>query len=363
MLPLSGVRIIAWTTAVAGPYGGMVFADLGGEVINISRPGVIDTSVCHNRNKKSLAVDVRKEEGKEIMRRLIKTSDIFYENMAPGTVENLGFSYEVVSKINPKIIYISLKGYGEGPYGDRPAWDPPIECETGIADMTGEAGRIPMRIGGPTLDETTAIFCVVSAMAALLGRKRTGKGEYIRANMFEDSVSVMQHYIVLYSLYRTLLGPRGSGSGATKAFETTNGWVYIDANTDAQWKKFCEAFNIAEELRRETATEEARNKNPAKVENIVAEIVSKMSKKEAVEKLTEAGVSVAPVNLTNEVISNADIVVILVDHSIINYETVVDYAKIVYDTRNATKGIAADNIILLGNYKSTKETMDDGTKL
>jgi crotonobetainyl-CoA:carnitine CoA-transferase CaiB-like acyl-CoA transferase len=304
MLPFSGIRIVAWTTAVAGPYGGMIFADLGAEVIKIERPGAINTSISHNRNKKSIAIDARKEEGKEIMRKLIKTSDIFYENMAPGTVNRFGFSYEEVAKINPQIIYISLKGYGEGPYGLRPAWDPPIECETGIVAMTGENGRMPMRIGGPTLDETTGIFCVISALAALLTREKTGKGEYIRANMFEDAISIMQHYAVLYSLYGILQGPQGSGTGAMNAFETTNGWIYVDADTDEEWDRFCSAFNVDDEKRRESKTKEQRDKDPEAVEMIIASVVSKMSRNKAVEKLSNVGIPVAPVNLTNDLIDD-----------------------------------------------------------
>jgi len=134
MLPLSGLRVIDWTTAVAGPFGGMVMADLGAEVIHISRTGPVSSGSPADcgRNKKSLPIDLITKEGKEILRRLIKTADIFLENFSFGATDEMGFSYDEVLKLNPRIVYIALKGYGDGPYERRPAYDPDIEAETGI---------------------------------------------------------------------------------------------------------------------------------------------------------------------------------------------------------------------------------------
>jgi CoA:oxalate CoA-transferase len=309
MRPLSGKRVIAWTVGVAGPYGGMVFAELGAEVILLERPGgkrPVGGILSHERNKKSIAINAREEDGKEIIRRLIKTADVFYENFAPGAVIRLGFPPEEVLKINPKIVYVSCKGYGEGPYGTRPAWDPCIESETGYMALTGykDEEAMPMRVGAPSVDHTTAIFNVLSAIGGLLNVEKTGKGCYIRANMFEDAISSLAHHVALYSLYGKTLGPMGSGEGAAQAFETSNWWVFIDAQSDAQWKNLCTALDIDEKSQKAFAKQEARDANPEQVETIVGQAVSKMTSAEVIQKLEIADVPVGPVNTMKEVLED-----------------------------------------------------------
>ncbi len=306
MLPLDGVKVVEWTTQVAGPYGGMVFADFGAEVIRIDRakPKPAVQSIAHDRNKKSIAINVTSEEGKEIMWRLLKTADIFLENFAPGAADRLGFSYEAVSKINPRIIYISLKGFGEGPYGARPAFDPDIEAGTGIMALTSGPNRPPIRVPGAVVDETTGMWCVIAAMGSLLNREQTGRGEYINATMFEDAVSLQSKYIALYSLYGQLLNPLGSGLGAAKYFETINWWVYIGAQTDEEWQRLCEALGVSEEDKTKFAAKTARDADPSKVEKIIGGIVSKMTSKDVLKKLSYAGVPCAPVNTMVDIVED-----------------------------------------------------------
>ncbi len=306
MLPLDGVKVVEWTTAVAGPYGGMVFADFGAEVTRIDRagpkPGV--QSIAHDRNKRSIAINVRIEEGKEILWRLLRTADVFLENFAPGAADRLGFSYEAVSKVNPKIIYISLKGYGEGPYGTRPAYDPDIEAGTGIMAATSGPGRPPIRVPGAVIDETTGMWCVIAAMGSLMNREKTGKGEYINASMFEDAVSLQSKFIALYSLYGQLLNPLGSGSGAARYFETVNWWVYVGVQTDEEWNRFCDAFGVSAEDKARFATKAARDRDSERVEKIVAGIVSKMTSKDVLKKLVDAKIPGALVNTMVDIVED-----------------------------------------------------------
>ena len=308
MLPLSGIRLLAWTTAVAGPYGGMMFADLGAEVINIERPRgrVIGRSLCHDRHKKSIALNARTDDGKEILERLIKSADVLYENYAPGAIKRLGFPPEVVLKINPRIIYASCKGYGDGPYGMRPAWDPCIESESGYMSLTGykKADAMPMRVGGATVDMTTAMFNVISVIGALIKREKTGKGEYIRGNMFEDAVSSLGAHIALYTLYGKVLGPLDSGEGAARAYQTADWWVYVDASSDENWAKFCNAIGIDQESTERYSTKEAREEDPKGVEMLMEEVLLKMTMSEIIEKLEGTGVPVAPINTMKEVIDD-----------------------------------------------------------
>ena len=306
MLPLSGIRVVDWTTAVAGPFGGMVMADLGAEVIHIERCGPVASgspSDC-GRNKRSIPIDMRAEEGKEILRKLIKTADIFLENFSLGATDEMGFSYEETLKLNPGIVYISLKGYGDGPYELRPAYDPDIEAETGVLRLSGLPGGEPVRLPGALIDKTTGTWCAFYAVLALIEREKTGKGQFIKVGMYEDSALMVSQNVALFQLYGTLLGPAGMGAGAAKYFETLNAWVYIGVHTDDEWGKLCEALSFSSEDRQIFGTAAARDANPERVEKIIQGKISKMTTEDVLKKLTEAGVPCAPVNTMQEVISD-----------------------------------------------------------
>ncbi len=307
MLPLSGTKVIAWTNVVAGPFGGMVFADLGAEVILIERERGRRNSPAEERNKKSIVLDLRKDEGKEILRRLLESADFFFENYAPGAADRLGFSYEAVSKLNPRIIYISLKGYGDrGPYGTRGGNDPVIETETGLINVIGakDPTRPPCRIGASTIDVTTAQFAVMTALAGMLNREKTGKGCYIKTFLYEDAVCILSEHLVLQQLYGREFGRSGSGTGASQHFKTRDKWIYVDASADATWQGFCDAFDVADDVRKEFAADVAREKNPEKIGAIMADVLSGVKAREAIEKLVKTGVPCAQVNTFKEVMED-----------------------------------------------------------
>lgn len=290
-LPLKGVKVISATTGVAGPYGGMVFGDLGAELIRVGGPGR-PFFAGWNRNKRNININLRSRDGQEIMHKLLYSADIFFENFAPGVMERFELSYDVISKLQPDIIYVSCKGYGEGPYGRRPAWDPCIEAQTGIMDtIRPDNNSPPNRICGPNIDKTTALFCVFVAMAALYNRRKTGKGDHIRCNMFEDAISIQGQNIALYGLYHRLWGQIGSGIGAASCFRARDRWVAIDASRDRNWLRFCDAFNISEAEKNAFASTEARDCEPAKVNKIMADAVAKQFSYSIIEKLRNVDVS------------------------------------------------------------------------
>jgi len=288
MLPLSGLRVIDWTTAVAGPFGGMVMADLGAEVIHISRTGPVSSGSPADcgRNKKSLPIDLITKEGKEILRRLIKTADIFLENFSFGATDEMGFSYDEVLKLNPRIVYIALKGYGDGPYERRPAYDPDIEAETGILRLSGLPGGEPVRLPGSIIDKTTGIWCAFYAVLAIMQRENTGKGQYIKVGMYEDSALLASQNMVFYQLYDKLLGPAGMGKSTTRYYETLNSWVYLAVHTDDEWTRFCSAFNVSVQDELLFKTAEARTSNSDAVEKIIQGIFSKMTTEKILAKLS-----------------------------------------------------------------------------
>ncbi len=330
MLPLNGVRVIEWSTAIAGPYGGMIFADLGAEVIKVegldgeddrkisnSASGII----IHGRNRaKYIAINTRTDGGKDVLHHLIRSADIFYENRLPGTAEAVGCSYEELSKINPRLIMASIKGYQKGPYGHRPGNDPQTETDSGFITTQGvkDPNRPPVRVGTPTIDETTAEWVVLGSMIALMNREKTGKGEHIVASLYEDCISIMGHYVVLDALYKRDLERAGSGTGAARFYQTwpenitgrtlsnqrIRRWVYIDAASDERWDKFCKAFGVSDENRNKYATKEAREHNPEEVEKIMADVIAKVNVSEFMKKLNDAGLSGygAPVSTDAEVL-------------------------------------------------------------
>lgn len=322
VLPLSGIKVVELTANVAGPYAGVMLADFGAEVVKVERPEVEPNRdlgpewrgaifVSYNRSKKSLAIDLESESGKDLMLKLLKGSDVFIENLEPGFVEGLGFSYDVVAKINPKIIYVSIKGYLEGPYGNRPAHGAIIEAESSLMYTTGEIreGAPPCRPAGPIIDCSTGIFTVIAIMGALMNREKTGKGDKIVSGIFESAVSLVQSSVSGYSLDKRVAGKWGSraGGGALAfgmCFKSKDGWVYADAPSDKYWSILCDALEISDEDKQRFPSTEAmrkEKKDPQPVLNLIASAISKFTTAEAAKRIFEKKGVGAPVNTMKEI--------------------------------------------------------------
>ncbi|UCG65299.1 MAG: CoA transferase [Deltaproteobacteria bacterium] len=214
--PLSGVRVIDLSRATAGPYGTLLLADLGAEVIHIEPPeGDISRYVAGgpqykgesflymswHRNKKSVVLDLWTKSGREALYDLVKTSDIVWHNFRPGAMERLGADYDTLKEINPKIIYVSITGYGStGPSKDRPAFDVAILAHTGVLSLTGEPGGTPVRPGPPLADMGGSIFAAIGALSAIFDRERTGKGRFIDVCLQDACISFLSDYFSLYFL-------------------------------------------------------------------------------------------------------------------------------------------------------------------
>lgn len=251
-------RVIEIGHIVAGPTAGLILSDLGHEVIKLELPDKGDiarhltgtssgTFPYFNRNKKSLTLNFRTEKGREIFRRLIKTADILIDNIGFGSLERAGLSYRELAEINPAIIYLSLKGYGSGPYEERKSLDYPIEVHTGLAYMTGLIGR-PMRVGTSIVDITSAMFGVIGILAALNERERTGKGKYIDLGMFETSAFLVGQHIVSYQVNGKPLKPineEGFAWAIYDFFRTGDSKdIFIAVTTDPQWQSFCKSLDL-----------------------------------------------------------------------------------------------------------------------
>ncbi len=252
------MRALEISHIVAGPTAGLIFSELGFEVIKIENPekGDISRSLTgpssgafpfYNRSKKSITLNLKTEKGKEIFIRLLKQSDVIIDNLGYGALDRLGLGKDIIMNENPKIIYLSIKGYGPGPYQRRNSLDYPIEVESGIAYMTGLEGR-PMRLGGSIVDIGAAMFGVIGVLSALIEREKTGKGKVIEIGLFETALFYMGQHIVTYQISQKPLKPlneEGFAWAIYDFFDTKdNKKIFVAVATDNQWKSLCKIFDI-----------------------------------------------------------------------------------------------------------------------
>jgi crotonobetainyl-CoA:carnitine CoA-transferase CaiB-like acyl-CoA transferase len=254
-LPLTGVRVLEFTHAVLGPACGLVLADLGADVIKIEKPEGDDTRRLKgfgmgyfpffNRNKRSLAVDVKTEAGRDLVCKLIATADVVIENFAPGTMERLGFGYPALSALHPPLIYCSLKGFLPGPYEHRHALDEVVQMMSGLAYMTGPVGQ-PLRAGASVIDVMGGTYAALGVLVALRERDHTGRGQLVQSGLFENAAFMMGHHMAYAAASRQPVPPmpaRVSAWSVYRTFKTSDGeLVFIGVTSDKAWQRFCEAF-------------------------------------------------------------------------------------------------------------------------
>jgi len=258
-LPYEGIRIVEFTHMVMGPTCGMVLGDLGAEVIKVEPIDGDKTRELvgsgagffpmFNRNKKSIAVDMKSAAGIELVRKLIATADVVSENFKPQTMAKLGLDYETLKKTNPKLIYVSHKGFLPGPYDHRTALDEVVQMMGGLAYMTGPEDR-PLRAGSSVNDIMGGIFGAIGVMAALRQREMTGEGQEIQSSLFENNVFLVGQHMMQYAMTGKPAKPMPSRISAWAiydVFELGNGEkVFLAVVTDTQWKIFCDVFGFSD---------------------------------------------------------------------------------------------------------------------
>jgi crotonobetainyl-CoA:carnitine CoA-transferase CaiB-like acyl-CoA transferase len=258
-LPLAGIRVVEMTHMVMGPTCGMVLADLGAEVIKIEPPGGDSTRRLlgsgagffgtFNRNKKSLAVDVKHPRGREIVLRLLASADIFSENFKAGAMDALGLGAPVLERLNPRLICVSLKGFLPGPYEHRTALDEVVQMMGGLAYMTGPEGR-PLRAGTSVNDIMGGLFGAVGALAALRQRDVTGRGMPVQTALFENNVLLVAQHMLQFAVTGRPASPmpsRISAWGLYDVFTVRDGeQIFLAAVSDTQWAQLCDAFGFAD---------------------------------------------------------------------------------------------------------------------
>ena len=308
--PLTGIKVIEMTHMVMGPAVGAILGDLGAEVIKIEpisgdKTRVLKQSgsgyfLTYNRNKRSLAMDIKKEEGKKIIRSLIRKSDVFIENFRPGAMDKLGFSYEEFSKLNPELIYCSAKGFLKGPYEHRTALDEVAQMMGGLAYMTGPPGR-PLRAGSSVIDIMGGMFGAIAILAALQERQASKKGQKVTSALYENVVYLMGQHMAQTATTGSPPPPmsvRVAAWAVYDIFDTKDGeQIFIGVVSDTQWKLFCESFGLDD-----YTNDESMDLNKGRVEQRdviiprLQELFKTFTKNDLMKKLDSTGLPFAPIS-------------------------------------------------------------------
>ena len=267
MMPLSGVRVLDLGRHLAGPTCAMWLGDLGADVIKIENPergedgrssgppffdGESAFFLSANRNKRSLALDVKRPEGQDLFRRLVDTADVVVENFRPGVMDALGIGYQTTSARNPRVIYCSISGYGvDGPAAERPGLDQIVQGISGLMSVTGFEGGQPVRVGIPIADLLTGLFGAYGVLAALQARERTGRGQIVNTSLLESMVGTLAFQAVRYLNGGGVPPPAGNHhpiNAPYGVFRTRDGYITLGATGDKRWRAFCELLGATEWL-------------------------------------------------------------------------------------------------------------------
>ena len=317
--PLSGYRVLDFSQLIAGPSAGVMLADLGAEVIKIERPagelgrtvgpevGVPATFAAYNRGKRALAVDMSVPEGREVISRLIATSDVVIQNFRPGVMERLGFGYDAVHAEHPGLVYASLSAFNpDGAGRNRPGTDAVLQAESGLMAVTGPEDGEPYKVGVQIIDAATGLAIGQAILAALLQRTTTGVGAHVRLSLFEVGTYLQSSAYAIASRFGHELERPGNTAGAlgapTDLFRVADGFVMVVAYFPDQWIRLCNLLGVPELVDDPRfATNANRIAHKEELKSVLAPIFAPRGRQEWASALAEAGIIAAPVRSHLEV--------------------------------------------------------------
>ena len=325
---LSGVRVLDLSRILTGPFCSMILADLGAEVIKVENPeGGDDTRswgppflggesayfLCVNRNKKSMTLNLTNEKGRQILYKVAEKCDIVVENFSPGVAERIGVDYGAIRKVNPRVIYCSISGFGQdGVYSDHPAYDIVIQGMSGLMSVTGEPDRPPVRIGVAISDIGAGMYAAMAILSGLILREKTGRGQYIDISLLDSTVSWMTYMAANYFASGEIPKPMGSEHPNIvpyQCFKAGDGkYLTLAVGNDRIWIKFCSAL-ARDDLSGNPhyATNPQRVKNRKELIPLLAEVFLKKSRDEWVDILLKQGIPCGPVYTIDEVFADPQI--------------------------------------------------------
>ncbi len=316
MLPLEKLKVLDLTQVMAGPFCCQVLADMGADVTKIEPPETGDQTrramgfrmkgedtaafLAINRNKKSMTLNLKEDEAREIFYRLVREADVVVENFRPGVTRKLGVDYETLKEINPRVIYASVSGFGQtGPYATRPGYDLIAQGMSGVMSVTGEPGGPPAKCGVPIGDLSAGLFCAFGILAAYIAREETGRGQYVDTSLFEGPLA--------FSIWETaelwatgrIPQPFGSAHRLTapyQALRTRDGYINVGANNQRLWSRLCNAIGREELIEDERfQTNPDRMANRAELAEELERTLEEKDTDEWMEILLEAGFPAAPI--------------------------------------------------------------------
>ncbi|MBP7734876.1 MAG: CoA transferase [Spirochaetes bacterium] len=320
---LEGIRIIDFTANIAGPATTALLTDMGAEVIKVEKPGIGDDArlfppyvngfsapfIVMNRAKKSVVIDMKKPEGVQVFKELVATADVLVENYKPGVMAKLGIDYESLKKINPRLIMLSLSGYGQfGPLSKRPAYDSIIQACSGIMDVTGFPDGPPVKAGPIIIDLATAMHAGFAICAALFAREKCGEGEYIDLSMYETAINLLAGVWTDYTVTKNVPKRTGNRYPYVSPFDTfhaKNGYFMICSAGDSTFHKLCDAMG-----KPELKTDErfknlfVRNANEPELKKIIQEWVGDKTTDELMEVLIKFEVPASPILNVKDVVEH-----------------------------------------------------------
>jgi crotonobetainyl-CoA:carnitine CoA-transferase CaiB-like acyl-CoA transferase len=318
---LAGLTVLDLTQNVAGPYCTQILGDLGADVIKVERPGRGDETrawapprwgpegtifLSFNRNKRSLALDVKAAGARMVIERLVRRSDVLVQSFRPGNAEELGFGAAQARALNPRLVHCSVTAFGSrGPLRGEPGYDPMMQGYSGFMRLTGHPGQAPVRAGTSMVDMGTGMWAALGVLAALRTRDQTGVGTEVSAALFDTALAWIPYQLMAYLATGEVLQPQGSAAAMIvpyQAFPTTDGWLMITTPTDALFGRLCEALgrpDLGADPRYRTNPDRVRNRGtlvPA-LEALTAPHATQV----LLERLRQAGVTAAPVQTVDQV--------------------------------------------------------------
>ena len=319
----AGLRVLELATTIAGPFSTMILADLGADVIKVERPGQGDDArgmpphwngestvfLAVNRNKRSLALDLKRPEGREAFMRLAANADVVVQSFRPGAAERLGLGFDDVRARNPAIVYCSISAFGtSGSAAGLPGYDPLIQAFTGLMSMTGHPGLPPARVAASVIDLTTGMWAAMGTMAALARRAQTGEAQFVESTLVDSGYMLLCHQIASMLATGDVPGPIGSASPITapyEAFRTADGWIMIAAGNEDLFRRLCHTLGLAGLLsdeRYRTPSDRVRNRDALHAS--IEERLRTSSSESWLREIQAAGVPVGPVNSLREAVDH-----------------------------------------------------------
>jgi CoA:oxalate CoA-transferase len=313
-MALSGIRVLDLGRFVAGPFCGVLLADLGADVIKVEIPtrgdelryhGVLVNGesayfVMMNRNKKSLTLDLRSDDGKTIFRKLVQSADVIVENFRPDVLRKLGLDYGALQTINSRIVYCGISGFGkDGPYALRPSFDFIAQGMSGLMSVTGFADGLPVRVGVPISDQVAALYAVCGILAALQARQRTGEGQEVQISLVDGMISLLSFQADKYfgaGEVPTRGGNDHPVSSPYGTFKARDGYINVAPPGEPMWERFARALG-REDLIRDPRflTNDLRRENRQEIDRIINDVTSQRTMAEWIEHLNQAGVPCGPI--------------------------------------------------------------------